>query len=70
MIDLPCCNSGMTREVMRKPAADGGCEQVVYWCAWCGAVRVDVEFDGRNRPGSLEVPNLTDPNRETDLSDI
>ena len=36
--------------------------QVVRWCPECGAIVVDMDFDGRTNPGyyrELEYPNIT-----------
>lgn len=31
--------------------AGGGCTEVVRWCPKCGAVAVDLDYDGRTQPG-------------------
>jgi hypothetical protein len=36
--------------------------RVVRWCTYCGAIVVDVEYDGRTRPGGflpMEFPVVT-----------
>ena len=44
------CGTNTLEEVF----STGGDEQaVVRWCYWCGAVVVDIDYDGRTNPGGF-----------------
>lgn len=48
----PCRNGSHTLvEILRAP--DGDADKVARWCAFCGAVVVDLEFDNRVRVGGV-----------------
>ncbi len=32
---------------------------VVRWCSTCGSITVDMDFDGRTRPGAMKSPLIT-----------
>lgn len=58
----PCANGNHPLIVI----LDGGSDEnraspVVRWCTECGAVVVDVDFDGRTHPGKImpmKFPNV------------
>jgi hypothetical protein len=37
--------------ISSSPCGDGLSDEVVRWCSHCGAVVVDLDFDGRTKPG-------------------
>ena len=32
-------------------------DEVVHWCSVCGAITVDLDYDGRTRPGRMKGPS-------------
>jgi len=50
------------REVYVARGEHPGSHEVVRWCKQCGAVVVDVDFDGRTQPGAvmkMVIPNVS-----------
>lgn len=51
---LANCKSGNHRLVtIAEISQDPLSEQVVRWCADCGSITVDVDYDGRTQPGRI-----------------
>lgn len=60
---LPKCLEGNkhVRDYMKEMVRYGnsahplGEEEVVYWCAECGAIVVEIEYDGRSHHSSMPM---------------
>lgn len=62
MYELPegcVTGNGHDYEEILSAGKHGGSQETVRWCAQCGSVVVDVDFDGRTHPG--KVMNLRSP---------
>ena len=46
------CGPDMLIEIYRDPNSYNG-DAVVRWCPLCGAIVIDVDFDGRTAPGRI-----------------
>jgi hypothetical protein len=47
--------------ITSNPCDHGMAEEVVRWCSHCGAVVVDLDYDGRTKPGfikSVQFPEI------------
>jgi hypothetical protein len=47
------CGENSLEEIYRSEEKSYGICEVVRWCRNCGAVVVDVDYDGRFRPGEI-----------------
>ena len=57
------CKKGLhpLKTILRIPQAFDT-ERVVRWCPECGAIVVDMDYDGRTKPGhymKMQLPNIT-----------
>ena len=58
---MKSCKDGHTLEVIYWHSLPFNEEPTVRWCSNCGAIVVDVDYDGRTKPGAImkmQWPNI------------
>ncbi len=50
---MATCKYGIHTLIVIFASSSWDCNEVVRWCEKCGAVVVDIDVDGRSRPGGV-----------------
>ena len=65
MQDIEKCKNGLHPFIVISSSTWGDESKVVRWCPECGAVVVDLDYDGRTNAGyykKLQYPNMVKRN--------